>query len=343
MNIFYVGQLWEGGTSLERMRTLTRLGHEIIPFDITPFMRMAPRLFRSVASRLNAGPILQKINQALIEKLPHINRITHIWIDKGVWIYPQTLLRLKQSTGAFAIHYTPDSQLYSNKSRNFISCIPIYDFLITTKEWEISLYKKFGGENIILTYQGHDDRFYPRATLRQGEFEIYSSDVCFVGHTQKHYVERLKAISSLGINLRVWGDQWPQYMKKKNWARSLVVDQGLWGESYPKALSCAKIGLGLLGKHIPETSTTRTFEIPAMGTFFLAERTPIHQTLFDEGKEAEFFSSDEEMLSKIRYYLSHDSERQKIALAGRSRCELSGYSSSDLLRRIITQIAKDLK
>ncbi len=31
--------------------------------------------------------------------------------------------------------------------------------------------------------------------------------------------------------------------------------------------------MGLLGKHIPETSVTRTIEIPAMETFLLAEPT----------------------------------------------------------------------
>lgn len=334
MNIVYVGQLWEGGTALERMRTLSRLGHGTVPFDVTPFVSMAPRLFQSIASRLNAGPVPQAINRALLDKARDIDGISHIWVDKGVWIYPETLLRLKQATGAMAIHYTPDAQLLSQRSRHFISCIPIFDVLVTTKEWELEAYKKAGAKNVVLTFQGHDDRFYPR-TVNDSDFALYASDVCFVGHTQKHYADRLKAISNLGINLRVWGNSWPKYMKNKSWERSIAVDVGLWGDSYPKALACAKIGLGLLGRHIPETSTTRSFEIPAMGTFLLAERTPIHQALFEEGKEAEFFSSDAEMLDKIRYYLAHDSERQNIALAGRARCERSGYSSSELLRNII--------
>ncbi len=337
MNIFYIGQLWEGCTTLERMNTLSQIGHTIIPFDISHFERRESRLFRSIAWRLNAGPIPQAINRALIDTAQVLKGITHIWVDKGVWVYPETLLHLKQVTGAVAIHYTPDAQLLSQRSRHFISCIPIYDFLVTTKEWEINSYKEAGAKNIVLNFQGHDDRFYPRI-LQQSEFEVYASDVCFIGHTQKHYAHRLKAISNLGINLRVWGDSWPKYMKNKSWAKSLTVSGGLWGDSYPKALSCARIGLGLLGKHIPETSTTRTFEIPAMSTFLLAERTPIHQALFDEGKEAEFFASDEEMLDKIRYYLSHDSERKKIALAGRTRCERSGYSSSELLAKVIAHL-----
>lgn len=219
-----------------------------------------------------------------------------------------------------------------------MSSIPLYDALATTKEWEVEAYKEAGAKQVILTYQGYDSRFSPRR-VRAAERSAFDSDVCFIGHTQRHYAERLQALSSLGIRLRIWGDAWPRYAEKNPWAKALV-GQGLWGENYPTALACAKIGLGLLGRHIPETSTTRTFEIPAMGTFLLAERTPLHQELFGEGKEADFFSSDDEMLDKTRFYLTNNETRERIAAAGRARCERSGYSSANLLQKIIDTVQR---
>ena len=338
MRIFYIGQLPEGGTALERMKALNGLGHSTVPFDVSPFVNRAPRPLQSLAWRLNMGPVLNQMNRELTRQAGGLRTISHIWVDKGTWVFPETLQHLKQITGARAVHYTPDSQILSQRSRHFMSSLPLYDALVTTKEWEVDAYKEAGAKQVILTHQGYDRRFFPRR-VRESERSKFDSDVCFIGHTQRHYAERLQILSSLCIRLRIWGDAWPRYAEKHPWAQALV-DKGLWGETYPTALACAKIGLGLLGKHIPETSTTRTFEIPAMGTFLLAERTALHQQLFDEGKEAEFFSSDDEMSDKTRFYLKNDEARQRIAAAGRIRCDRSGYSSTELLQKIIDTIQR---
>lgn len=85
------------------------------------------------------------------------------------------------------------------------------------------------------------------------------------------------------------------------WLKRVHRGPGIWHIDYAKALSCAKIGLGLLSKLAPDQSTARTYEIPSCGTFMLAERTGEHLELFEEGKEAEFFDSDEELLDKVKY------------------------------------------
>ena len=341
MSILYIGPLQEGGTCLERMKILNQLGYKVIPFNITPFYEKKWRPLRSLSSRLYMGPITSSINQRLrfLVKEGNLGSVKYIWVDKGVDIYYETLYELKKETNAIAIHYTPDSQFLSQRSRHFFTSIPIYDLLVTTKEWEVDLYKKSGAERVMLVLQGYGSKFFPRKVQKK-QFLDFKSDVCFIGHTQKAYANKLKLISSMEVDLKIWGDSWPDYALRNSWARSVTIGPGLWGEEYPIALSQAKIGLGFLGKHIPETSTTRQFEIPATGVFLLSERTEILQSLFKEGEEAEFFSSNDEMIDKINFYLCHENVRKRIAASGLNRGKSSGYSSNNILASIMKRLEK---
>lgn len=71
----------------------------------------------------------------------------------------------------------------------------------------------------------------------------------------------------------------------------------------------------------------------------LAERTEEHLNLFEEGIEAEFFDSNEEMVSKVQFYLRNERARLKIANAGFQRCIKSGYSDINMVEKILETIS----
>ncbi len=337
MKILYVGQLWEGGTCLERMRLLEGLGCQIVPFDTTSWIAEGSRWRRSLAHRINWGLPLEGLNNALTGFAQTLRDVTHIWIDKGRWIYPSTVRFLKEQTGAICVHYTPDPQLLHHRSRHFNASIPLYDLLVTTKPFELSHYKSSGAKRVLVVLQGYDDRFLSCAPSIETLVEL-GSDVCFVGHYERHYAQQLRIAGKATKRLKIWGPQWRRYSLIHSWARKSVVGDGIWGARYPLALASSRIALGLLSKRIPETTTTRSFEIPATGVFLLAERTDEHQALFREGAEAEFFGSEQELREKIAFYLCHDDVRNRIAAAGRERCLKSGYHSRDQLQLVLTAL-----
>lgn len=64
----------------------------------------------------------------------------------------------------------------------------------------------------------------------------------------------------------------------------------------------------------------RDFEIPMCGGFYLTEYFEELSEFYRIGKEIECYRDKGEMLDKIRYYLSHDTERERIRRAGHERC-----------------------
>ncbi len=339
MRLLYIGQLWKGSTALDRMHALRRLGVDPLGFDTTAFSLAGFRIERSLLFRAQIGRGIIALNRD-IQAFASGREFDGIWVDKGVWIWPETLSILKSAAGRrFAVHYTPDAQLLSNRSRHFDNCIPLYDLLVTTKRFELEGYKIAGARDIMLVLQGYGDRFAPVDGISSSDPEL-SSEVCFIGHCQPHYAARIKAASSVVEGFRVWGPRWPRYARLHAWARPIVQCEGLWGDRYCAALRSTKIALGLLSKVIPETTTTRTFEIPASGVFMLAERNSDHLALFEEAKEAEFFASDEELKDKICFYLANGDARARIAAEGRKRCVKSGYSDQHQLRRVLSRMSE---
>jgi spore maturation protein CgeB len=60
--------------------------------------------------------------------------------------------------------------------------------------------------------------------------------------------------------------------------------------------------------------------VPMSGRFYLVEHLDELGEFFEIGKEIETYRSREELLDKIRFYLAHDAERERIGQAARARC-----------------------
>ena len=333
LRILYVGQSAING--LDKRDALRELGVDLVSFDMDAVISREGRVWHSIARRAIVGPVVTSLNRELLASARKLSGVTHVWVDKGTLLWADTLRELRDRLGAVMVHYSNDSLLWVNRSRHFMASVPVYDFHFTTKRFELEGLRELGARRVHLTFDAvNAERFWPR-TPDARERQRFAADVTFVGRCERHYARCLRAAAGAGGHLRVWGAPWPGYARLHRWARPLVAGGALWSDDYPIALSCAKVCLGLLSKHFPETVTTRTFEIPACGSLLLAERTDDHRALFEEDAEAVYFESTDELVDKIRFYLAHDAERERIAAAGRSRFERSGYTRVNRFREIL--------
>ena len=262
-----------------------------------------------------------------------------VWIDKGVTINPSTLKAIKEKNPqTVLVSYSPDNMaLRHNQSYNYLKCIPLYDYLVTNKSYIINDIKRFGAKDVIFVNNTFEPSFHYPRELSEEDYRRLGADVGFVGSWEQERADSICYLAKHGIQVRVFGDKkWQQY---KQVSKNLIIeDHGLFDNDYVKSFKAFKICLCFLRKMNFDQQTTRTVEIPASGGFMLAERTSEHQAMFTEGKEAEFFSSNEELLSKCRYYLAHEKERQEIAQAGYRRCITSDYSNEGMIRHVLNVI-----
>jgi len=340
MKILFVGAIFRHyvNTTHMRMRVLSRAGHEVRPLCMEPFYDWGGRFGGALFRRLRWGPPLWRLGRAVVAEARRF-RPDLVWIDKGPWITPGALRGMRAAGGAFLVHFTPDPAILFHGSRHFLKAIRLYDLLVTTKSYEMELYRRHGARNLLLRHPAFDLEAHRPMELSGEERRRYACDVLFAGSYAPGRERYLRPLRRAAVDLAVWGGNWKEGCRDRDLLRS-YRGSPLYGGEYARALSSAKIGLGLLSPLVPDRTTTRSLEIPACGAFLLAERTEEHEELFEPGREAEFFDSEEELVEKVRYYLSHDRERERIAAAGRRRCLSGALSYRDQVAAILDKVAE---
>ncbi len=334
LKLLYIGQARSGTNGGDRIATLERLGCEVTVFDTRPENHPYSKVERRFATRFNAGRPIFELNCRLLDFIGG-KRFDIAWVNKAVWLQPRTVRKISETSGAM-LHFTLDSQFSDNRSHLLFKSIPLFDLMVTTKAFEVDEYRARGARNVFVVRQAYSRRITDAANAPPDP--RFDSDVTFVGHYQPYYGKVLKAVAATGVDLKIWGPNWPEYAKTHPWAGPLVQGDGLWGTDYACALRQAKITLCLLSKRIGETSTTRSMEIPAAGGFMLTEHTSEHEALYEDGREAVFFSDIDELLALIDRYLGDVAARTRIAAAGAARASRSGYSEQDQTTSVLQHV-----
>jgi len=85
----------------------------------------------------------------------------------------------------------------------------------------------------------------------------------------------------------------------------------------------------------------RMFQVCMAGGFLLTEYAPEIEEYFEIDKEIVCFRDAEEMVDKIIYYLTHETERRAITQAGWKRAT-NEYTSSHMIAKVFKEIEQDI-
>ena len=337
----YVGDLGSrGSTSVQRLQTLRSLGCELaaVPIYRSP-IAWEQRSVSGALSFLGWKRDHTEANRNL-RKLA-ARPLDLVWIDKGLTIRPDTLLWIRRhQPNAKLVWYSPDDPiLRSNRSIQHRLSIRLYDLHVTTKSYNVPELLEMGARDAVFVGNAYDPSIHRPIALSDGDMARWGCDVGFVGAFEQPRADSMLTMARAGLSVRVAPSSvWSRMRGQHANLHVPETSDNLIGDEYARAICAAKINLGFLRKLVRDQQTTRTVEVPACGAFMLAERTDEHRELFEEGKEAEFFSSTSELIEKARYYLEHEDERLRIAAAGRERCLRDGYSNQRRLGSVLARL-----
>ena len=334
MVIIYAGDLDPAGTCFHRMRALQKLGHEVHPVQIFPSnSRSAVSKFRH---RMSIGPGIRKLNDSLRAAV-RLYSADVLWVDKGIFVRPKTVRDAIQHTRA-VVHYNPDDPFGHHQWgwRLFLRGIANYDLHFVARDANVPEYLRAGASRALRFMWAFDPSTHRPISITDELRNKYGAPVGFVGAYEKERARTLYALAMAGVPVRIWGNGWERSPFKHPNLR--IEYRGLDNDLYSTAICALDINLCFLRKVNRDQSTTRSIEIPACGAFMLGERTAEHERLFEDGRDAAFFSDDEECVRKVRHYLNHPEERKTIAASGRVRCLESGYDNESRLSYLLKQV-----
>lgn len=342
--ILFLGELGAGQTSLMRSRAFKRLGHSVRGVDTGEPWKSAKWLSRRAQRSLELGPAITEINRSVLKAADEF-RPDLVWAEKQEYLSREAIEALKKS--ATVVHFTPDPyfSVAWKRTRLMDEAIVSFDALVYCKCYERSDYETAGPQPIYMPL-GYCDEVHRPLLSDDGR---WSCSVGFLGGWEPRREHLLHAVASRNIVLKIWGAYW-EFLRDGRWTprRHIILRQlagresfrihqdpllaeafqsgEVYANDYARALTGSRIGIGFLRTVCPDQHTTRTFEIPACGSMLLADRSNEHCELFEEGREAEYFSSTDELVDKAEYYSRNDSARERLASAGRRRCEVSKYA-----------------
>ena len=313
----YIGQLAPGETCRMRLDCLKQLYPEckFTGIDTLLPLHKCPRLWRSIGWRYKIGPLIKMMNEYLLANLPEEKQDV-IWVDKGIFFTPETMSILREKAKKL-VHYTPDSAFVSpyHRSRLLFKTMSFYDYLITTKSFELDHYIKAAGgrEKILYATQGFQSSLHrPVVEFSQ------KSGVVFIGRFEKNRAAAISELLKHNIEVKLAGSGWEKFAKKNASFYLHYLNNDVFGEKYTRTISGALFGFGSISKWFPEKHTTRTFEIPACGTALLTEKNDEIATFFCDD-EVIYYNDVADMIEKIKYYSAHRDELQKLTERGRTR------------------------
>ena len=341
MKVLLYGEPLHPGTCIwSYHETLVEMGHEVVHVDSWGGMdhyrtellwRVWWKATRSVLESHRRAHVARLIDAA------ESTRPDLILVLKGMHPGPQDVRRLKR-TGAWVAIINHDDFFSLNPANVSVAqrtALPEWDYVFACREANVDEVRPHNPKVEFFRFA-----YYPRihcpVPVDPTAEPQWVSDIAFVGTWEGERAAQMEQlVRRVDANYAIWGGQWH---KLAPWSplRRHVRGSEIYLEDQCRAIGAAKLNLGFLRKKNRDFFTTRTFEIPACNGVLLAERTALHQSIYREGVEADFFDAadPDELAAKVRRLLTDDTHRESMRRAGLEAVRRGKHTYRDRLDRL---------
>lgn len=216
-----------------------------------------------------------------------------------------------------------------------------YDFVFTVSEECLSRYKEFGVPAAYLPYACNpsfhrrvpvDEKFKNDIVVMANKVKEYDPERC--KFRNKSFKDIVEPIVLGNFDVKLYGSGWSTHEPEiPSWKLGGYINS----QNVLKAYSGAKINLAIQWDYTGHICF-RVFEALACGCFVISPYTPVQAKTFIHGQHIIYSSGPEQTRDYVEYYLSHDAERQEIAVRGQEEvyknhnCTLRAYDALNILK-----------
>jgi len=262
-----------------------------------------------------------------------------IFVFKGIDLTPETLQVIRKLVPSpLLLNWNPDSPFdfgTSNTSPNLIKSIPLYDVYFTWNADLISPLREAGARRVEYLPFGYDPESHYPVNLNEVERSLLGSQVSFVGNYTRERANLLEMLIQNGIKVEIWGINWNEHVPYNAPLRPHLRGP-IYDEDMSKVYSASEIAMNFLRVQNRQAHNMRTFEVPAIGAFMLSTRSQSQIELLPEDAGASYFTTPQEMLDRVFYYLSNSNERNNIAEEGHRRIWNKEHTYFHRMQQLLT-------
>ena len=313
------------------VKPLESLGYEVIQFDFI-------RHYREMGKT--------NMNNLLVEIVRNESPQLVFFIPITDQIIKEVIIEINKY--AITLGYFYDDMWRVNYARYWTK---YFNFITTSDINGLQKYKEAGITNVIYSPFACNPEVYSNMNLDK----IY--DITFIGeyHPQREWY--INNLIKAGYNVQVWGNGWPkgrithEHMVKIfnqsrinlnlsnsafwdsrylfTFKRSLKKTLNVWIDNYRATYAS--------DRKTTEQIKARHFEINSCGGFQLSYYVEGLEKLYEIGNEITIFTSIEDLLYKVHFYLTNEAEREIVAKSGYNRT-IKDHSTMQRLKSLLSNI-----